>query len=87
MSDMSTQGLPSDTPGILVDLNKRTLHFLFDVQRILLGKMVTASDEMLENARRDAPRRRWMCSAAKAKTGFVAMSVWWRQPLSSSLGR
>src|SRR5215831_6518033 len=42
---------PSDTPGIFVELNKRALHFLFDAQRVVLGEMVTASDEILEDVR------------------------------------
>jgi len=42
---------PSDTPGAFVELNKRALHFLFDAQRVILGEMVTASDEVLEDAR------------------------------------
>src|SRR6476659_11155280 len=43
--------LPSDAPGALVEFNKRALHFLFDAQRVILGEMVTASDEMLEDVR------------------------------------
>jgi hypothetical protein len=42
---------PSDTPGALVEINKRALHFLFDAQRVFLGEMVTASDEILEDVR------------------------------------
>lgn len=54
MSDMlhqSTMASPGDTPGILVELNKRALHFLFDAQRVVLGEMVAASDEILEDVR------------------------------------
>ena len=55
MSEMLTQGaverLPSDAPGAFVELNKRALHFLFDAQRVFLGEIVTASDEMLEDVR------------------------------------
>ena len=55
MSDTTTQAAtdrpPSDTPGIFVEFNKRALHFLFDAQRIVLAEMVTASDEILEDAR------------------------------------
>ena len=46
-----TERLPSDAPGAIVELNKRALHFLFDAQRVILGEMVTASDEILEDAR------------------------------------
>jgi hypothetical protein len=42
---------PSDAPGAFVEFNKRALHFLFDAQRVILGEMVTASDEMLEDVR------------------------------------
>jgi hypothetical protein len=42
---------PSDAPGAFVEFNKRTLHFLFDAQRVILGEMVTASDEILEDVR------------------------------------
>jgi hypothetical protein len=42
---------PSDAPGALVEFNKRALHFLFDAQRVFLGEMVTASDEILEDVR------------------------------------
>jgi hypothetical protein len=55
MSDMlpqaATERLPSDAPGALVEFNKRALHFLFDAQRVILGELVTASDEMLEDVR------------------------------------
>jgi len=36
---------------MFVEFNKRALHFLFDAQRIVLAEMVTASDEILEDAR------------------------------------
>src|SRR5215472_2854384 len=42
---------PSDTPGIFVEFNKRALNFMFDAQRVILGEMVTASDEILEDVR------------------------------------
>jgi hypothetical protein len=55
MSDMLPQAalerLPSDAPGVFVEVNKRTLHFLFDAQRIFLGEMAAASDEILEDVR------------------------------------
>ena len=55
MSDTLTQAItdrsPSDAPGIFVEYNKRALHFMFDAQRIILGEMVTASDEVLEDVR------------------------------------
>lgn len=55
MSDTITQTaaerLPSDAPGAFVEFNKRALHFLFDAQRVILGEMVTASDEILEDVR------------------------------------
>lgn len=54
MSDMLTRPAnlaPSDAPGAFVEFNKRALHFLFDAQRIVLGELVTASDEMLEDVR------------------------------------
>jgi hypothetical protein len=55
MSEMLTETaaarLPSDAPGALVELNKRTLHFLFDAQRVILGEMVTAGDEILDDVR------------------------------------
>src|SRR5215510_500105 len=55
MSETTTQAAtdrpPSDTPGMFVEFNKRALHFLFDAQRIVLAEMVTASDEILEDAR------------------------------------
>jgi hypothetical protein len=55
MSDTLTQSqtskLPSDAPGVFVEFNKRALHFLFDTQRVILGEMVSASDEMLEDVR------------------------------------
>jgi len=41
----------SDAPGTFVEFNKRVLHLLFDAQRVMLGEMVTASDEMLEDVR------------------------------------
>lgn len=43
--------LPSDAPGAIVEFNKRALHFIFDAQRVILGEMVTASDEILEDVR------------------------------------
>ena len=55
MSDTITRAaaerLPSDAPGAFVEFNKRALHFLFDAQRVILGEMVTASDEILEDVR------------------------------------
>jgi hypothetical protein len=47
----TSQRSPSDTPGMLVELNKRALHLLFDTQRVILSEMVTAGDEILEDAR------------------------------------
>lgn len=43
--------LPGDAPGAIVEFNKRALHFMFDAQRVILGEMVTASDEILEDVR------------------------------------
>jgi hypothetical protein len=43
--------LPNDAPGAYVELNKRALHFLFDAQRVILGEIVTASDEVLDDVR------------------------------------
>ena len=53
MSETPTEAvrLPSDTPGAYVEFNKRALHFLFDAQRVILGEMVTASDEVLDDVR------------------------------------
>src|SRR4029078_529590 len=55
MSETLTQlqagRLPSDAPGAFVEFNKRALHFLFDAQRVILGEMVTGSDEMLDDVR------------------------------------
>ena len=55
MSDMLTQPTtersPSDTPGMFIQFNKRALHFLLDAQLVILGEMVTASDEILEAVR------------------------------------
>ena len=55
MSDLGTlpqaELPPGDAPGMFVEFNKRALHFLFDAQRVILGEMVTASDEMLEDVR------------------------------------
>ena len=53
MSETLTESvrLPNDTPGAFVELNKRTLHFLFDAQRVILGEMVAASDEVLDDVR------------------------------------
>ena len=45
----STPQLPSDPPGVFVEINKRALHALFDAQRVVIGEMTTASDEMLED--------------------------------------
>jgi hypothetical protein len=42
---------PNDASGAFVEFNKRALHFLFDAQRVILGEMVTASDEILEDVR------------------------------------
>ena len=47
----STSQLPSDAPGVFVEFNKRALHALFDAQRVVLGEMATASDELLEDVR------------------------------------
>lgn len=49
--ETAAERLPSDAPGALVEFNKRALHFMFDAQRVFLGEMVTASDEILEDAR------------------------------------
>src|SRR5262245_52711928 len=46
-----TVRLPSDAPGAYVEFNKRALHFMFDAQRVILGEMVTASDEVLDDVR------------------------------------
>jgi hypothetical protein len=56
MSETLTQAvrLPNDAPGAYVELNKRALHFLFDAQRVILGEMVTASDEILDDVRAEA---------------------------------
>jgi len=53
MSETLTESvrLPSDAPGAYVELNKRALHFLFDAQRVILGEIVTASDEVLDDVR------------------------------------
>lgn len=51
LTETAVGRLPSDTPGALVEINKRALHFLFDAQRVLLGEIVTASDEILEDVR------------------------------------
>jgi hypothetical protein len=55
MSETLTQAMaerpPSDAPGAFVEFNKRALHFLFDAQRVMLGEMITASDEILEDVR------------------------------------
>lgn len=55
MSDMLPQAAaerpPGDAPGAFVEFNKRALHFFFDAQRVILGELVTASDEMLEDVR------------------------------------
>ncbi|HXI08924.1 MAG: hypothetical protein ACRC1G_00615 [Bradyrhizobium sp.] len=46
-----TVRLPNDAPGAFVELNKRALHFMFDAQKVILGEMVTAGDEFLEDVR------------------------------------
>ena len=55
MSDISLQPnadrAPSDAPGMFVEFNKRTLHFLFDAQRAILAEIVTSGDEILEDVR------------------------------------
>jgi hypothetical protein len=53
MSETLTEAvrLPNDAPGAYVEFNKRALHFLFDAQRVILGEMVTASDEVLDDVR------------------------------------
>jgi hypothetical protein len=47
----STSGLPSDAPGAFVEFNRRALHILLDAQKVILGEMAAASDEMLEDVR------------------------------------
>src|SRR5262245_24379757 len=55
MSETLTQAaverLPSDAPGAFVEFNQRALNFLFAAQRVMLGEMVTVSDEILEDVR------------------------------------
>ena len=55
MSQMLTETpagrMPSDVPGAFVEYNKRALHFLFDAQRLFLGELASASDEILEDIR------------------------------------
>lgn len=51
LTETAVGPLPSDAPGAIVEFNKRALHFLFDAQRVFLGEMVTASDEILEDVR------------------------------------
>ena len=51
LTETGVERLPSDTPGAIVEINKRALHFLFDAQRVILGEMVAASDEILEDVR------------------------------------
>lgn len=51
LTETPPERLPSDVPGTFVEMNKRALHFLFDAQRVMLGEMVTASDEILEDVR------------------------------------
>ena len=53
MSETLTESvrLPKDAPGAYVEFNKRALHFMFDAQRVILGEMVTASDEVLDDVR------------------------------------
>lgn len=50
-SSSTIERSPNDTPGMIVEFNKRALHFLFDAQRVILGEMVAASDEILEDVR------------------------------------
>jgi hypothetical protein len=50
-TQLTSERSPSDTPGIFVEFNKRALHFLFDAQRVVLGEMIAASDEILEDVR------------------------------------
>ena len=51
LTHVATERSPSDTAGMFVEFNKRALHFLFDSQRVFLGEMVAASDEILEDVR------------------------------------
>jgi len=54
MSEMLTQptsALPNDSPGAFVEFNKRAMHALFDAQKVILGEIATAGDEMLEDVR------------------------------------
>jgi hypothetical protein len=51
LTQTTAERLPSDAPGAFVEFNKRALHFMFDAQRVVLGEMVTASDEILEDVR------------------------------------
>src|SRR5262245_31936092 len=51
LTETGVERLPSDAPGAFVEINKRALHFLFDAQRVILGEMVAASDEILEDVR------------------------------------
>ncbi len=51
LTEVAAGKLPSDAPGAIVEFNKRALHFIFDAQRMILGEMVTASDEILEDVR------------------------------------
>src|SRR5262245_51495828 len=51
LTETAAERLPSDAPGVFVEFNKRALHFLFDAQRVILGEMVTVSDEILEDVR------------------------------------
>ena len=51
LTETAVGRLPSDAPGAFVEFNRRALHFMFDAQRVFLGEMVTASDEVLEDVR------------------------------------
>lgn len=51
LTEAMTERPHSDAPGMFVEFNKRALHFMFDAQRVILGEMVAASDEILEDVR------------------------------------
>jgi hypothetical protein len=54
MSEMLTQptsALPNNAPAAFVEYNKRALHILFDAQKVILGEIASAGDEMLEDVR------------------------------------
>lgn len=51
LTETAAERVPSDAPGAFVEFNKRALHFMFNTQRIFLGEMATASDEILEDVR------------------------------------